>query len=182
HRPADLAGGRDRGANDPLGRGNRGVGTTRRLRPAGGAGGEAMKAETQESVRRAASAIVTVLGIAASVYHLYAAYWYPLFALQHRALHLLFMGTILFLVHTVLKEKRLTWPKLVYTLVFVGLTIAATSYVLINYDSVATRAGAYNRWDIAFGIMMLLVVFEGARRGTGWPIVIVAAAFFVFAF
>src|SRR5690606_31192915 len=107
---------------------------------------------------------------------------YPLFALQHRALHLLFMGTILFLVHTVLKEKRLTWPKLVYTLVFVGLTIAATSYVLINYDSVATRAGAYNRWDIAFGIMMLLVVFEGARRGTGWPIVIVAAAFFVFAF
>ncbi|HLT59256.1 MAG TPA: TRAP transporter permease [Limnochordales bacterium] len=141
-----------------------------------------MKAETQESVRRAASAIVTVLGIAASVYHLYAAYWYPLFALQHRALHLLFMGTILFLVHTVLKEKRLTWPKLVYTLVFVGLTIAATSYVLINYDSVATRAGAYNRWDIAFGIMMLLVVFEGARRGTGWPIVIVAAAFFVFAF
>ncbi len=141
-----------------------------------------MKAETQESVRRVASGIVTVLAIGASVYHLYAAYWYPLFALQHRALHLLFMGTILFLVHTVIKEQRLTWAKLAYTAVFVGLTIAATSYVLLNYASVATRAGAYNRWDIAFGIMMLLVVFEGARRGTGWPIVIVAGAFFVFAF
>src|SRR5690606_5869583 len=39
-----------------------------------------------------------------------------------------------------------------------------------------------NTTDIAFGILMLLVVSEGARRGTGWPIVIVAAAFFVFAF
>ena len=141
-----------------------------------------MKPETQETVRRVASAVVTVLGIAASVYHLYAAYWYPLFALQHRALHLLFMGTILFLVHTVLKDKRLTWAKLAYTVLFVGMTIAATGYVLINFANVATRAGAYNTWDIAFGLMMLLVVFEGARRGTGWPIVIVALAFFIFAF
>jgi len=65
-----------------------------------------MKPETQAQVRRIASGIVTVLGIGASVYHLYAAYAYPLFALQHRALHLLFMGTILFLVHSVLKAKR----------------------------------------------------------------------------
>ncbi|MFS8534801.1 MAG: TRAP transporter permease [Limnochordales bacterium] len=141
-----------------------------------------MKPETQAQVRRIASGIVTVLGIGAAVYHLYAAYAYPLFALQHRALHLLFMGTILFLVHSVLKAKRLTWAKLAYTVVFVAMTVAATGYVLLNYSSVATRAGAYNAWDIAFGLMMLLVVFEGARRGTGWPIVIVAAAFFIYAF
>src|SRR5690606_40767024 len=72
--------------------------------------------------------------------------------------------------------------KLAYTVVFVAMTVAATGYVLLNYSSVATRAGAYNAWDIAFGLMMLLVVFEGARRGTGWPIVIVAAAFFIYAF
>ena len=42
--------------------------------------------------------------------------------------------------------------------------------------------GAYNTTDIVFGIMMLLVVFEGARRGTGWPIVIVAGAFLIYAF
>lgn len=141
-----------------------------------------MSTQTQDSVRRWAAALVTVLGLSASVYHLYAAYFYPFFALQHRALHLLFMGTMVFLVHTVLKEKQLTWPKLAYSLVFVGMTVVGTLYVLINYANVATRAGAYNTWDIAFGIMMLLVVFEGARRGTGWPVVIVAAAFLTYAF
>lgn len=141
-----------------------------------------MRPETQERVQRVAAGIVTILGIAASVYHLYAAYAYPLFALQHRALHLLFMGTMLYLVHAILKPKRVTWASLVYTVVFVAMTVLATGYVLVNYANVATRAGAYNQWDILFGLMMLLVVFEGARRGTGWPIVIVAAAFFIFAF
>lgn len=141
-----------------------------------------MNAQTQDSVRRWAKTAVAVLGFSASVYHLYAAYFYPLFALQHRALHFLLLGVMLFLIHTVIKEKELTWPKLIYSLVFIAMTVAGTLYVLVNYDSVAMRAGAYNTTDIAFGILMLLVVFEAARRGTGWPIVIVAGAFFVYAF
>lgn len=141
-----------------------------------------MNSQAQDNVRRWAASLVTVLGISASIYHLYAAYSYPLFALQHRALHLLFMGTMVFLVHTVIKEKQLTWAKLAYSCAFVAMTIAGTTYVLFNFANVATRAGAYNRWDIVFGIVMLLVVFEAARRGTGWPIVIVAAAFLTYAF
>lgn len=141
-----------------------------------------MNTQTQEGIRRWAGTAVAVLGFSASVYHLYSAYFYPLFALQHRALHLLFMGVMLFLIHTVIKEKELTWAKLAYSLVFIGMTAAGTLYVLINYANVATRAGAYNTTDIVFGVMMLLVVFEGARRGTGWPIVIVAGAFLAYAF
>lgn len=141
-----------------------------------------MNPQTQDNVRQWATTAVAVLGFSASVYHLYSAYFYPLFALQHRALHLLFMGVMLFLVHTVIKEEKLTWSKLTYSLVFIAMTAAGTLYVLVNYASVATRAGAYNTTDIVFGIMMLLVVFEGARRGTGWPIVIVAGAFLIYAF
>lgn len=141
-----------------------------------------MNTQTEKQVKQWAGYAVAALGVTASVYHLYSAYFYPLFALQHRALHLLLMGTMVFLVHTVMKEKRLTWLKLAYSAALIIMTVAATTYVLLNYASVATRAGAYNSWDIAFGIMMLLVVFEGARRGTGWPIVIVAGAFFVYAF
>ena len=141
-----------------------------------------MNTQTQDSVRRWAKTAVAVLGFSASVYHLYAAYFYPLFALQHRALHFLLLGVMLFLIHTVIKEKELTWPKLIYSLVFIAMTVAGTLYVLVNYDSVAMRAGAYNTTDIAFGILMLLVVFRPAGRGTGWPIVIVAGAFFVYAF
>lgn len=141
-----------------------------------------MNTQTRDNVRQWATTAVAVLGFSASVYHLYSAYFYPLFALQHRALHLLFMGVMLFLVHTVIKEKQLTWAKLAYSLAFVAMTIAGTLYVLVNYANVATRAGAYNTTDIIFGIMMLLVVFEGARRGTGWPIVIVAGAFLLYAF
>lgn len=141
-----------------------------------------MNPQTEAGIRRSAGAVVTVLGIGASLYHLYAAYFYPLFALQHRALHLLFMATMVFLVHTVIKEKRLTWPKLAYTTAFVALTLAGTLYVLINFSDVATRAGSYSATDVIFGIMMIVVVFEAARRGTGWPVVIVAAAFLTYAF
>lgn len=141
-----------------------------------------MKVQTEAGMKRAAGQVVAVLGIVASLYHLYAAYFYPLFALQHRALHLLFMATMVFLVHTVMKEPRLTWAKVAYTAVFVAMTWAGALYVLINFADVATRAGAYNTTDIVFGVMMLLVVFEAARRGTGWPVVIVAAAFLTYAF
>lgn len=141
-----------------------------------------MNSQTEASIRRSAGAAVTVLGIAASLYHLYSAYFYPLFALQHRALHLLLMATMVFLVHTIMKEQRLTWPKLVYTCLFIAMTLAGSLYVLVNFADVATRAGAYSAMDVVFGIMMIVVVFEAARRGTGWPVVIVAAAFLTYAF
>lgn len=141
-----------------------------------------MNPGAEAGIKRSAGSAVAVLGIGASLYHLYAAYFYPLFALQHRALHLLFMATMVFLVHTVIKEKRLTWPKLAYTFAFVAMTWAGALYVLINFADVATRAGAYSTMDIVFGIMMIVVVFEAARRGTGWPVVIVAAAFLTYAF
>ena len=98
-----------------------------------------MNPQTQDNVRQWATTAVAVLGFSASVYHLYSAYFYPLFALQHRALHLLFMGVMLFLVHTVIKEEKLTWSKLTYSLVFIAMTAAGTLYVLVNYASVATR-------------------------------------------
>ncbi len=141
-----------------------------------------MNLQSEAVIKRGATKIVTMLGISASLYHLYAAYFYPFFALQHRVLHFLLMATMVFLVHTIMKEERLSWPRVVYSVVFIAMTWAGALYVLINFADVATRAGAYNTTDIAFGVMMLLVVFEAARRGTGWPVVIVAAAFLIYAF
>ncbi|MBO8141292.1 MAG: TRAP transporter permease [Firmicutes bacterium] len=141
-----------------------------------------MNAAAEQRIRKWAARSVAVLGVAASVYHLYAAYFYPLFALQHRAVHWMFMATILFLVYPILHAPKLTWRQVAYSGAFIALAMASGIYVLVNYAAVGSRAGAYNAWDVAFGVMLLLVVFEAARRGTGWPVVLVALAFLAYAF
>lgn len=133
-------------------------------------------------MRRWAWGAASALGVAASVYHLYSAYFYPFFALQHRAIHWWFMASLIFLVYPLLKARQVGWRQVAYSALFVVATSAAVGYVLLNYASVAERAGAYNAWDVLFGLVMLATVFEAARRGAGWAVVVVAGAFLAYAF
>ncbi|BAS26514.1 TRAP transporter permease [Limnochorda pilosa] len=140
-----------------------------------------MTATHSRSVRWVAG-VASALAVAASLYHLYAAYFYPFFALTHRSVHWLFMGSLIFLAPLMRRDRRPGWPQALYSLLFLGLTWAGGLYVITHFSGIASRAGAYSRADILFGLMTLVAVVEAARRSTGWAVPAVALAFVVYAF
>lgn len=127
--------------------------------------------------------LVTILGVGASFYHLYAAYWHPFFALKHRTVHLLLMFTMIFLLYPFSKKGEPGKKVSTCGIIFILLTLAAGSYIFIYFENViALRAGAYTATDVIFGIVMFVMVLEGTRRSTGWSVPALALCFFAYAF
>src|SRR4030043_181473 len=54
--------------------------------------------------------------------------------------------------------------------------------MLVDFDQFIYRSVIPNSWDILFGILLLLLVLEAARRPSGWVMPAVVIAFLVYAF
>jgi TRAP transporter 4TM/12TM fusion protein len=122
---------------------------------------------------------VTVAAVAMSLYHLYAAYAIiPAHIL--RATHLGFVLALLFVLFPASKRfrSRVHWTDLLLSLV----GIAAIAYLLIDFDEFIERAVTPTRWDLWFGVALILLVLEAVRRTSGWILATVVASFIVYAF
>ncbi len=122
---------------------------------------------------------VTVAAVAMSLYHLYAAYAIiPAHIL--RATHLGFVLALLFVLFPASKRfrSRVHWTDLLLSLV----GIAAIAYLLIDFDEFIERAVTPTRWDLWFGVALILLVLEAVRRTSGWILAAVVASFIVYAF
>ena len=53
--------------------------------------------------------------------------------------------------------------------------------ILINWDAISQREGMPTSSDIYLGVMMIILVIEGARRSMGWPLPIVAIVTLIYA-
>lgn len=53
----------------------------------------------------------------------------------------------------------------------------ATGHQFFNFEAINNRYGAITDYEIALGIILVVVLFEAARRTIGWPIVILATLF-----
>jgi len=123
--------------------------------------------------------LITVVAVAMSLYHLYAAYAIiPAHIL--RATHVGFVLFLLFLLFPASKRfrSRVQWFDIVLSLV----GVAAIAYLLIDFDDFIERAVTPNRWDLLFGIALILLVLEGVRRTSGWILAGVVGIFIVYAF
>ena len=59
--------------------------------------------------------------------------------------------------------------------------LLAAGYYLYNYDALIERIGFYTTLDIFVGAMGMILVMEACRRVVGWPIVIIAVVFILYA-
>ncbi|WP_320633544.1 TRAP transporter permease [Pyramidobacter porci] len=59
--------------------------------------------------------------------------------------------------------------------------LLVAGYYLYNYDALIERIGFYTTLDIFVGAVGMLLVMEACRRVVGWPIVIIAAVFILYA-
>lgn len=58
--------------------------------------------------------------------------------------------------------------------------ILATGHQLFNFDAINNRYGAITSYEIVFGVILIVALFDACRRTIGWPIVILATAFLAY--
>ena len=144
----------------------------RGVRRAGGGRGAAGSSGRTEVV-------VTVVAVAMSLYHLYAAYAIiPAHIL--RATHLGFVLFLLFLLFPAAKRyrDRIRWS----TSCCRCSGVATIAYLLLDFDEFIERAVTPTRLDLFFGVALILLVLEGVRRTSGAILAGVVAAFIAYAF
>ena len=142
------------------------------------------KYDTESRVReynnKAIILIITLIAVGFSVYHLYTAGLGAPPTLKHRSLHVALVLTLVFLLYPAYKRanrQKLPW----YDVVLVFLSLATTVYIFVDYLGIINRGGLPNQWDVIIGTLLVILVLEGARRVTGWPLPIIAGIFILYA-
>ena len=125
---------------------------------------------------------ITVIGIALSLFQLYAAGVQPLGLFFQRPIHLGFILVLCFLIYPAYGRYR---PRGVSGWIIDGIlilgSVAAGAWVPLNIDTIATQIFPRDI-DVWMGILTVLLVLEGARRAVGLGMTIIGAVFLAYAF
>ncbi|MBB3149242.1 TRAP transporter 4TM/12TM fusion protein [Phyllobacterium trifolii] len=120
------------------------------------------------------------IAIAFSLFQLYIAAYGSLPSQVQRAMHVGFLLLLGFALLGNLRARTL-WGKWVFWLL--GIAGFCTGlYNWIFYVSLIQRSGFLNSVDLAVGTVLLILVFEGARRLMGLPLAIIAGVFLLYCF
>jgi TRAP transporter 4TM/12TM fusion protein len=127
--------------------------------------------------------IVGGVAILMSLFHLYTAGFGVLGDINQRAAHLMFALVLIFLGYAGSPRRRHRFSILDAGLASLGAV--AAGYLLVNYEYVVSRELYITpilplEWVL--GIATVLLVLEAARRTNGWPLVLVAVTFLIYAF
>lgn len=116
-----------------------------------------------------------------SLYHLVTTY-YPIPQLLYRAAHVAIGLALIFLIYPAYPSQNRTKVP-IYDWFLMCCAFASFGYLWIEYDGIMnTRGGIPNKLDIAFGIMTVILVIDGARRVMGWILPILALTFLIYPF
>jgi TRAP transporter 4TM/12TM fusion protein len=117
--------------------------------------------------------------VASSAFHLYAAYSIVRTDLL-RELHVgivLFLSFMLFPIAKRYRHRLMWWD-----VGFALLAVASVAYMTLGGDDFTDRNISPTLWDKVFGIAMILLVIEAARRTSGWVMPIIIGGFIAYAF
>ena len=136
----------------------------------------------EESIAKARSAIGKWVSICCSVFVIYALATMALQDLQLLSLFLAFSLAVGF-VHYPLNPKRPgSLPLLVFDLILAALGFSFAIYIYFDYWEFIFRVGDPTHWDLFFGIVSIVLIFELTRRVVGWSLLIIAFAFMAYCF
>jgi len=125
------------------------------------------------------AALVATLLVVMSVFHLYTAYY--IVRPEHlRATHVAFVLALTFLIfplHRRYRHRVMWWD---WLLALAG--VATTVYLIAGGDDFFDRSILPTNWDVAFGVLLVVLVLEAMRRTTGWILPVITACFLAYAF
>ncbi len=126
-------------------------------------------------------AIVSVVGVAMSLYHMYVAAFGPPEAIVFRGTHLLFALTLVFLLYPT-RPARPAWRALDAALLALGFGFVL--HILANYDYFINRIiyiDDLTAWDRFYALVAVAIVLEATRRVIGLALPLTAVAFLTYA-
>jgi TRAP transporter 4TM/12TM fusion protein len=129
--------------------------------------------------------VLTIVAVAASIYHLYIGFVGVTQPIGHRAIHLSFIMFLGFLsVGTKVNGSAEKWRRPL-NILCATLAAAVGVYVNLNIDRIMTRfpmADVFTPLDLFFGLVLVLLVLELTRRTIGWSLVVVCLVFLSYAY
>jgi TRAP transporter 4TM/12TM fusion protein len=131
---------------------------------------------------RALAALVTLIAVAMSLFHMYVAAFGPPEAFIFRGTHLLFALTLVYLLYPFRREGSPAWRVVDFALVAAGW--AFILYLFLNYDYIINRIiyiDDLTFWDKVFAVLCVVVVLDATRRVIGWALPATAVLFLVYA-
>jgi TRAP transporter 4TM/12TM fusion protein len=123
------------------------------------------------------AAMITALAVLAAGYHLVYAYWHPFFALDHRALHWLFMSALVFILYPSAQKRSPRTRMSFLDWIFLTASVGISVWIFWDSTAIMNRAGAYQAQDVMVGTALVVIVLEAARRSTGPAVPIIALVF-----
>ena len=127
---------------------------------------------------------VAVIGVGLSLFQLYTAGIVAMTAMRHRAVFLSSILVLAFLTRPLIKNKNhkaygaLRWVDLLLC----GLSVAVGAYIFIDLTGIFDRQGDWSQWDIATGIVLILLILEATRRVIGLNLTCIALGFLCFGY
>ena len=127
---------------------------------------------------------ITAFAVIMSAYHLYTGYFGAPEALLHRSIHLFFVLILVFSLFPIsAKEwaKKFRWVDVLFILVI----FVSIGYLFVNYEYVITRyplVHPLSSVDMILGILLILLLIEGARRVIGPALPITAGVFLAYVY
>lgn len=127
--------------------------------------------------------VVTFLGVALTIFHLYTGYFGTLPTQKQGAIHLGTALGIVFLLYPAKKEWMNTQKNVPWYDVMLAFTAMYVAYhKIIFFDSILqSRISGYSSLDVIISILGIILVLEATRRTVGVPIVIVASLAILYA-
>lgn len=124
--------------------------------------------------------LVAVIASLWTIFQLYTGFFglYP--ALIQRTATLVFGLVLCFICFQLKKSDKNKVP--IYDWLLAAMSIAVLVYMVLTFDTLVKRGGAPTDLDIAFGVILIVLVIEATRRSVGLPLVIVALTFLAYAF
>lgn len=130
------------------------------------------------------SKLVAFVALAMSLYHLYTGGFGSPEAFLHRSIHLLFTLVLIFSTSSLTEKswgRRIRWTDAI----LIVLCLLSVGYLFLNYEYVITRypyIHPLNPSDMFFGIILTLLLMEGARRVIGPALPLTAVVFLAYAY
>jgi len=124
------------------------------------------------------SLLITIIAITTSIYHIIYAYFHPFFALDHRAIHWLFMSILIFSLYPFSKKRSPQKRMSVFDWIFLVVSVSICVWIFIYSTPILNRAGSFMPVDVIMGTILVILVLEASRRSTG-PAVPIVALFFI---
>ena len=139
---------------------------------------------SKSRMEKSIGSAIAVIGVALSLFQLYTAGITAMTAMRHRAVFLSSILVLAFLTRPIYKGSRQKTRDAFRWVDFVlcGLAIAVGAYIFIDLNGIFERQGDWSQWDIATGIVLILLVMESTRRVIGLNLTCIAAGFLCFGY